>query len=153
VSAIGAYARARAYASGFAMPVANVRHVHVAERPLVFVPLTLAGEANAPLAAMIGTDPGRPALLVVPQPRNRDLRFVFAAELADILLPYVDSFAADDTERPEGPRSVDAPQLLVPNPGGVEFVRLFGRSTRFRRTQGEYAVQQSVPVLGRWLTS
>jgi len=158
VSAIHAYARARACASGSATPVATVRHVHLSERPLVFVPLTLAGEANAPLAAMVGTDPDRPALLVVPQPRNRDLRFGFAAELADILLPYVDSFAVaageatDGAERPDGPLSEDAPQVLVPNPGGVEFARLFGRSTRFRRTQGEYAVKPSVPLLGRWLT-
>jgi hypothetical protein len=154
VSAIRAYARARASASRFAVPVASVRHVHVAERPLVFVPLTMAGEANAPLAAMVGTDPDQPALLVVPQPRNRDLRIGFAAELADIFLPYVDSFAADaaKAKRPKRPRSGDAPQVFVPNPGGVGFMRLFGRSTRFRRTEGDYAVEPSVPMLGRWLT-
>jgi hypothetical protein len=152
VSAIRAYARARAAASGFAVPVASVRHVHVAERPLVFVPLSMAGQANAPLAAMVGTDPGRPDFLVVPQPRDLDLRFGFAAELADILLPYVDSFAEDAAERPNGKRSGGAPQLVVPNSGGVGFVRLLGRSTRFRRTEGDYAVEPSVPLLGRWLT-
>jgi hypothetical protein len=46
----------------------------------------------------------------------------------------------------------DAPQLLVPNPPTAAFVRLLGRSTRFRRTEGEYAVPVSVPLLGRWLT-
>jgi hypothetical protein len=40
----------------------------------------------------------------------------------------------------------------VPNPGGLNFVRLFGRSTRFRRPYGDYAVDPSVPVFGRWLT-
>src|SRR5690606_3995796 len=49
-------------------------------------------------------------------------------------------------------RFVAAPQILVPNRGGIGFVRLFGRSTRFRRTTGEYAVDPSVPVLGQWLT-
>ena len=33
-------------------------------------------------------------------------------------------------------RYADAPQLLVPNPAGVAFTRLLGRSTRFRRTDG-----------------
>ena len=56
-----------------------VRHVHVSDRPLVFIPLALAGEANAPLAAMVGDDAGAPRLLVVTQPRNRDQRFAFAA--------------------------------------------------------------------------
>jgi hypothetical protein len=124
----------------------------VAERPLVFVPLAMAGEANAPLAAMVGTDPDQPALLFVPEPRSRDLRFGFAAELANIFLPYVDSFAEGAAERSNGPRSGGAPQVFVPNPGGVGFVRLFGRSTRFRRTEGNYAVEPSVPMLGRWLT-
>jgi hypothetical protein len=49
-------------------------------------------------------------------------------------------------------RFTDAPQLWVPNTGGVDFLRLFGRSTRFRSTEGEYAVPPSVPLLGRWLT-
>jgi len=97
-------------------------------------------------------------LLVVPQPRNRSQRFEFAASLASIVVPYVDSFrgatetVAVDRGRDVRERFVDAPQILVPNAGGVGFVRLFGRSTRFRRTEGEYAVDPSVPMLGRWLT-
>ena len=46
----------------------------------------------------------------------------------------------------------DAPQLLVPNPNAAAFLRLLGRSTRLRRTDGEYAVRPTVPLLGRWLT-
>ena len=34
----------------------------------------------------------------------------------------------------------------------VRRTSLFGRSTRFRRTTGEYAVEPLVPTLGRWLT-
>jgi len=41
-----------------------VRHVHVSDRPLVFIPLALAGEANAPLAAMVGDEARAPRLLV-----------------------------------------------------------------------------------------
>ncbi|MBX6391169.1 MAG: hypothetical protein IRZ08_19630, partial [Frankia sp.] len=40
----------------------------------------------------------------------------------------------------------------MPNRGGIEFLRLLGRSTRFRSTAGEWAVPAGVPLLGRWLT-
>ncbi len=158
MSTLVALARAQALAAGRAQPIATVRHLHLHERPLVFVPLAMAGEANAPLAAMIGTDRRRPALLVVAQPRNRDQRFAFAADLAEILLGYVDSCRGDtedvpvDRGRDVRQRYRDAPQVWLPNPAGVDFVRLFGRSTRFRRVDGEYPVPPAVPLLGRWLT-
>lgn len=155
MSAISAYARARAVDAGRAFPTATRRHLHLADSPMVFLPLTMAGEANAPLAAMLGTDPRRPQLLVVPQPRNRDLRFGFAAQLADVLLSYLEARTRAGVEtygRAGNLRYLDAPQLLVPNPAGVSFVGLFGRSTRFRRTTGPYAVSPQVPLLGRWLT-
>jgi hypothetical protein len=158
LSTLTALARAQAVAGGRAEPIATVRHLHVHESPLVLVPLAMAGEANAPLAAMVGTSAADPSLLVVAQPRNRDQRFAFAAELAAILVPYVESFAAVtepvavDRGRDVRYRSVDAPQIWVPNTGGVEFLKLFGRSTRFRRIDGDHPVPPSVPLLGRWLT-
>ncbi|SDY69517.1 hypothetical protein SAMN05444365_103155 [Micromonospora pattaloongensis] len=158
MSTLTALARAQALATGAAQPIATVRHLHLADRPLVFVPLTMAGEANAPLAALVGADPEHPRLLIVPQPRNRDQRFAFAAALAAELLPYVDGLRGVaeavpiDRGRDVRHRYVDAPQLLVPNAAGISFVRLFGRSTRFRRTDGDYPVHPSVPLLGRWLT-
>jgi hypothetical protein len=134
-------ARAVATEAGRAQPIRTVRHVHISDRPLVFIPLALAGEANAPLAAMVGVR-DEPAVLVVPEPRDRTERFDFAGRLADVILPFITSFDASE----------DAPQILVPNPSGVAFARLLGRSTRFRRTVGEYAVRTSVPLLGRWLS-
>lgn len=154
-STLTSLARAIAAERETAQPVATVRHVHISGRPLVFIPLALAGEANAPLAAMAGTDPEEPTLLVVPEPRDRDQRFAFAAELAGLILPYVQSYVAAEEPtggREPGTRYADAPQLVVPNPAAVAFTRLLGRSTRFRRTEGEYAVAENVPVLGRWLT-
>jgi hypothetical protein len=148
-------ARVLAVSTGTAQPTCAVRHVHLSSRPLVFVPLALAGEANAPLAALAGDDPARPALLVVPEPRDRDQRFRFAADLAAVILPYIERHMAGTEPvdgREPGTRYTDAPQLLVPNPAGVAFTRLLGRSTRFRRPDGLYAVPESVPVLGRWLT-
>ncbi|MET8141038.1 hypothetical protein ABZU32_12085 [Sphaerisporangium sp. NPDC005288] len=157
MSTLAALARLRALRDGTAQRLATVRHVHLSERPMVLIPLRLAGEAAAPLAVMAGTDPAHPRLLVVPQPRDRDLRFAFAAELAELLLPYIESLQKDtETVERRGAepyeRCVDAPQLIVPNRGAAAFVQLLGRSTRFRRAEGPYAVHASVPLLGRWLT-
>ncbi|MFC7279406.1 hypothetical protein ACFQS1_36040 [Paractinoplanes rhizophilus] len=158
MSTVVALARAQAFAAGRAQPIATVRHLHVHDRPFVLIPLAMAGEANAPLAAMLGTTPGAPRLLVVSQPRNRDERFAFAASLAAHLVPYLTSFAGEseavavDRGRDVRHRFVDAPQVWVPNTGGADFLRLFGRSTRFRRVDGDHPVPPSVPLLGRWLT-
>ncbi|NUT38932.1 MAG: hypothetical protein HOV86_03005 [Thermoactinospora sp.] len=157
MSVLTALARIEAVRQGRAQRIAAVRHVHLAERPMVVIPLGLAGEANAPLGALVGTDREHPALLTVPQPRNRDLRFAFAAELAGLLVPYLEGFSADaETVEPKRgepyERSLDAPQLIVPNRPGAAFLKLLGRSTRFRRTDGPYPVDPSVPSLGRWLT-
>ncbi|MDI3404364.1 hypothetical protein [Streptomyces cavernicola] len=171
MSLIHTLARLEAVESGRAQPLATVRHRHLAARPLVFVPLTTAGEAGAPLGALVGADRERPRLLLVPQPRDRDLRFAFLSDLAEELLPYVESFA-DETEPaeraetdPETGKRVkvevelcaDAPQLIVPSLAGIEFVRLLGRSMRFRRTAEQdpdtpYPAPPRVPLLGRWLT-
>lgn len=171
MSLITTLARLEAVESGRAQPLATVRHRHLTDRPLVFVPLTTAGEAGAPLGALVGTDRDAPRLLVVPQPRDRDLRFAFLAELADVVLPYVDSYAdvveaaeRNETDPETGKRvkvevelCADAPQLIVPSRAGVEFVRLLGRSMRFRRTaeqepEAPHPAPPRVPLLGRWLT-
>lgn len=158
MSTLTALARAQAFAGGRAEPIATVRHLHVHDRPMVLIPLAMAGEANAPLAIMAGTSAAEPRLLVVGQPRNRDERFAFAAALASVLLPYLESFTgvaepvAVDRGRDVRYRFTDAPQVWVPNTGGLDFLRLFGRSTRFRTVDGEYPVEPGVPLLGRWLT-
>jgi hypothetical protein len=158
LSTLVALARAQAVSSGRAQLIATVRHLHVHDRPFVLIPLAMAGEAHAPLAAMAGTSAGDPKLFVVSQPRNRDERFGFAADLAALLLPYLNSFqalteaVAVDRGRDVRHRFTDAPQVWLPNSGGIDFLRLFGRSTRFRRVDGEHPVPPSVPLLGQWLT-
>ncbi|MGW0997611.1 hypothetical protein ACWD5V_30930 [Streptomyces sp. NPDC002523] len=171
MSLIATLARLEAVSTGRAQPAATVRHRRLSERPLVFVPLTTAGEAGAPLGALVGTDRDAPRLLVVPQPRDRDLRFAFLADLADVVLPYLDSYAQDveaaertETDPETGKRvkvevelCADAPQLIVPSRAGIDHVRLLGRSTRFRRTAEQdpetpYPAPPRVPLLGRWLT-
>jgi hypothetical protein len=144
--------------AGHAEHLSTVRHRHLVDRPLVIVPLNLAGEAAAPLAAMVGTDRRNPTLLTVPQPRNRDLRFGFFADLARIVMPYIDACHARTEALPatkhreEQDIFTDAPQTLVPNRVALSYLGLLGRSTRFRRTDGPNPVDASVPLLGQWLT-
>ncbi|MEV5505254.1 hypothetical protein [Streptomyces orinoci] len=171
MSLITTLARFEAVRDGRARPVATVRHRHLAERPLVLVPLTTAGETGAPLGALVGTERTAPRLLTVCQPRDRDQRAAFLAALAEEVLPHIEGFAAEVTteERTEtdpatGRRTpvrvelcTDAPQLLVPSAAGVEYVRLLGRSMRFRRTAEQdpaaaFPAPPRVPMLGRWLT-
>ncbi len=90
MSTLTSLARTIAVEREIAQPISTVRHVHIGGRPLVFIPLALAGEANAPLAAMVGASPESPSLLVVPEPRDRDQRFAFAAEFAATVLEYVE---------------------------------------------------------------
>jgi hypothetical protein len=191
VSVLTALARAAAATTGRALPTKTHRHVHLSARPLVLVAVQLAGEACAPLALLVGDDRDKPRLLVAYEPRNRTQRFEFAADLAAIVLLYLDGYADDadsettDSETTAGDRTgsettagnttgiqtttgnttggdagpaersepyPDAPQLLVPNQPTAAFLRLLGRSTRFRKTEGPYAVPAAVPLLGRWLT-
>ncbi|MGW2114819.1 hypothetical protein [Streptomyces zhihengii] len=171
MSLIATLARLEAVESGRAQPLATVRHRRLSDRPLVFVPLTTAGEAGAPLGALVGTDPAEPRLLVVPQPRDRDLRSAFLADLAEAVLPHLERYADDvepaersETDPESGKRvkvevelCADAPQLVVPSRAGVEYVRLLGRSMRFRRTAEQdpdtpYPAPARVPLLGRWFT-
>ena len=171
MSLITTLARLEAVDTGRAQPLATVRHRHLSEDPLVLVPLTTAGEAGAPLGALVGTDRDTPRLLVVPQPRDRDLRFAFLTELANVVLPYIDTYAQDveaaernETDPETGKRvkvevelCADAPQLIMPSRAGIDFVRLLGRSMRFRRTAEQdpetpHPAPPHVPLLGRWLT-
>ncbi|MFF1922130.1 hypothetical protein ACFVW8_16360 [Streptomyces sp. NPDC058221] len=171
MSLITTLARLEAVESGRAQPMTTVRHRHLTDRPLVLVPLTTAGEAGAPLGALVGTDRDAPRLLVVAQPRDRDLRFSFLAELAEAVLPHIESYAdvIEPAERSETDPATgkkvkvetelctDAAQLIVPSRAGIEFVRLLGRSMRFRRTAEDdpdtpYPAPARVPLLGRWLT-
>ncbi|CAL9563197.1 hypothetical protein SUDANB145_04666 [Streptomyces sp. enrichment culture] len=171
MSLIGTLARLEAVRTGRAQPAATVRHRHLSDRPLVLVPLVTAGEVGAPLGALVGTDRDAPRLLAVPQPRDRDLRFGFLAELADVVLPHIDAYAgaveaAERTETdPETGKRVkvevelcaDAAQLVVPSRAGIDLVRLLGRSMRFRRTadqdpESPHPAPPRVPLLGRWLT-
>ena len=157
MSLVSMLARLEAMESSRAVLLTAFRHRHLSDRPLVIVPLTMAGEAGAPMAAMLGTSRTRPQLLVVSQPRNRDQRFAFAAELGRIVMDYVDSCrsqrrSAAGTRGTARSRYTNAPQMLVPNRSGIKALSNLGRMCRFRSTTGPYPVSPAVPQLGAWLT-
>jgi hypothetical protein len=159
VSSLTAFARMLAAETGTAQPICTVRHLHVATRPIVLVPVTLAGETNAPLAALIGDDRDRPQLIMTDRPRVRAERLRFAERLAGELLLPIGNLARRTEVVPPTRRTttvrhrvVEAPQIWVPNPAGVKFLGLLGRMTRFRSTEGEWAVAPSVRMLGIWAT-
>lgn len=87
------------------------------------------------------------------------------------MLPHIEAYAdvvepaeRNETDPATGKKTkvevelcTDAPQLIVPSRAGIEFVRLLGRSMRFRRTAEDdpetpYPAPVRVPLLGRWLT-
>lgn len=151
-------ARLEAASTGRAQPLSRVRHRHLSSQPLVLIPLTLAGDPATPLAALAGTSRAAPTLLVVAQPHDRQLRLRFLADLARVVLSYITARQAATEVRPatakreERRRYADAPQVLVPNRAALDYLGLLGRATRFQSTEGPYAVDPVVPVLGRWLT-
>ncbi|GAA1937218.1 hypothetical protein [Amycolatopsis minnesotensis] len=156
MSRVSALAHVEAMESMTAMPLTRFRHRRLSDRPLVVVPLTMAGEAGAPLAVLVGDSRRRRTLLVVDQPRNRDQRFAFAADLGRIVLDYLDFCRGNREDLSRGDerrtRYTTAPQLLVPNTGGIKALGDLGRMCRFRRTTGPYPVPEVVPELGKWLT-
>ncbi|MTE14176.1 hypothetical protein [Nocardia aurantiaca] len=156
MSVLTALARVEAVRAGRAQRIAAVRHCHLSTRPLMMIPLRMAGEAAAPVAIMIGTAADDATLLIVPQPRDRILQLRFAAELADVLLPHLESyFDATETMGKEDDtwqRCLDAPQLWTPNPGGITLLRRLGRKLRFLRADSPTPAPDIVPLLGRWLT-
>ncbi|MGY3206270.1 hypothetical protein [Streptomyces sp. TE5632] len=152
MSMLSALAHVQAMESMRAVPRTAFRHRRLSGRPLVIIPLAMAGEAGAPLAAMVGSAKRNGTLLVVAQPRNRDQRFAFAAELGRIVMDYIDSFRQDRRGEGERSRYTDVPQILVPNHGGIKALADLGRMCRFRATSGLHAVPDVVPEFGMWLT-
>ena len=158
MSMLTTLARVEAAASGRAQPLSRVRHRLLTGQPLVIIPLTLAGDPATPVAAMTGTSRISPHLLIVPQPRNRDLRLEFLASLASTVLGYITArqqateIVPATRNREERHRYADAPQFLVPNQAARDYLGLLGRATRFQQTDGPYAVDPAIPALGKWLT-
>ncbi|WP_030925759.1 hypothetical protein [Streptosporangium amethystogenes] len=158
MSSLAALARLHATRQGRAERLRQVRHHHLVDEPLVLVILTMAGEAAAPLACMVGTGRRQSTLLTVTQPRNRDQRRAFYAQLAAVILPHIrrrENTLQQLPARPGKPprqRCADAPQIIVANHATVDYLSLVGRSIRFQGPPNTTETDPSIALLGRWLT-
>ncbi|GAA4208205.1 hypothetical protein [Actinocatenispora rupis] len=162
MSELATYRRLRAYEGRRAVAAASRCHAYLADAPLVVVGYHLAGDPGAPVALRYGTAPDAWRTVVMAEPRNRDVRFAALADFATDLLAYLAGFAAreevtvlDRRGVPTGTEQVcpRAPQLLVPNqPTAAWLCDTLGRSLRYLRTDGEYAVDGALPAAGAHLS-
>lgn len=160
MDAIDDIQRLRAFEAGHAMPLATVRHVHLAERPLMVAAYHLSGDEGAPVGLILGSLRDAFDVIVVGEPRNRDLRFASLVSLSDRVAQYLDGFGRVRMESrqtrtgiTEYPVADDAPQLLFANsPTANWFCGLLGRALRYLPTDGDRAVDPKIPRLGRDLS-
>ena len=152
-------ARLEAASAGRAVPLSRVRHRRLSGTPLVIVPLTLAGDPATPVAVATGTTRGAPpapdsapaaqpraaASAASPASRRRSCSYITDRQQS------TEPVAATRTQ-PARARYSEAPQVLVPNKAARDYLGLLGRSVRFERADGPYAVDPAVPALGKWLT-
>ncbi|MEV6702225.1 hypothetical protein AB0M68_34635 [Streptomyces sp. NPDC051453] len=137
-----------------AQTASTIRHFHLAEQPLVFLPLNRSGTEASPLAVMLGTDPAHPHLLVAP-PAGRPTAFL--QELADHVLAHIDGFQNTEHlpakgKRPARQRHTHAPQLLVANRKSLTYIQRLGRALRFTPPPDGTETARGTGRLGQWLT-
>ena len=158
MSALNAYLALCAASARKAIPKATRRHVYIADRPMVIVGYHLAGDPGAPLALMWGTDPEQaPKTVVVPEPRNRDLRFKALAHFGADFLNYLDNFADPVLDTVRGGQNdfvcEEAPQILVPNQATADWLfGIVGRFTRHLQSKPGQPIPEAVPRAGRYLS-
>jgi hypothetical protein len=144
MSAFDSYLALQAAEQRRAIPKASQRHVYISPTPFVVLGYHLAGDVGAPLALMWGTERHHPKLIVVPEPRNRGLRFEALKTFGADLTAYLDSF--DE-------RSGDAPQIIVPNRATADWLfGIVGRFTRNLRLDGDQPPHPVVPLAGKHLS-
>ncbi len=153
MSVLASLLRLRADATGNAVRSSQVRHLHLSDRPLMLLPLKRTGPAARPLAVMLGTDPRRPRLLVAPPSGSNTAALT---DLAQAVTAYIDTHRTKEhlpatSTRPARQRHTQAPQLLVPNPQTVEFLKDLAQ-LRFRPADDQTPATGSVRRLGQWLT-
>lgn len=147
--------RMRAAATGRAQRAGRLRHHHISAQPLMMMLLNRTGAQASPLAVMLGTDQARPHLLVAPTSGTATpMLTALARELAHYIEPRQqrsETLPATSTQE-AALRYTDAPQILVPNPQTVDYLRKLGRKLRFRPADAQTPAADSVPRLGQWLT-
>lgn len=140
----------RAASEGQAVRKTLKRHVHLSSRPFSVVGYHLAGDLGALLCLMWGTSESlEPKIMVVPEPRNRALRFASLEVFASDLVNYLGNFSDVDSKGD----CLDAPQIIVPNSSTADWLcGIVGRFTRNLRTDGDAAAPPAVVLAGKHLS-
>jgi hypothetical protein len=160
VNPLDTYLTLRAAEQGRAIACVSRRHVHLAirPRPLVVVGYHLAGDLGAPVALTWGTAPGsgNAETIVVPEPRNRTLRFEALRRFGDALDDYLRNFeqtAPVPRGRVTDDVCVAAPQLVLANSATADWLYdIVGRFTRSLPSDGDDPVPPSVSRAGKHLS-
>lgn len=138
-----------------AQDASTIRHFHLADKPLIVLPLNRSGTEATPLAVMYGDDQTRPQLLVAP-PRGPATEIL--EDLANGILTYIDSFQQAHERlpargnKPARQRYTHAPQLLVANRKSISYIERLGRALRFTEPLEGADPARSLSRLGQWLT-
>jgi hypothetical protein len=141
MNVFGAALAARAYRQGRALRTAAFRHRRLVDEPLAVVPWQLGAEPFSAAALAWGSRPGRPALAVAGEPRNRDLAFAALLQFARWFNPLFEAPA----------RRGAAPQVLVANAATAGLLGRLGRRLAYLPLEGPYAASPDLVKLGRHL--
>ncbi|WP_037622850.1 hypothetical protein [Streptomyces aureus] len=154
MSLLSTLQQCRAANTQYAQPLSRLRYLHIADQPLLVLPLNRPGETARPLAVMAGSDPDHPQLFLAP-PGDDDR---FLAALAEHLHTYIHSFQQATRirpakgEHPERREYLDAPQIAVTGTASVYYLKMLGRALRYRPVPEDTDPATSAAHLGRWLT-
>jgi hypothetical protein len=137
-----------------AQEASTIRHIHLAERPMMILPLNRSGTAATPLAIMYGDNSYNPTLLVAAGHRATTLLEHLAADLTT----YIETFQRSTEQipargnKPAHQRYVHAPQLITANPASAHYLKRLGRACRFTDVPEGTEPARSIARLGQWLT-
>jgi hypothetical protein len=137
VNTLALLRRALAFEQGAAVRQTAYRHIHLTGEHVAVAFSVLSGEPFSVLGIAYGTDPDEPAgSIVVPEPRNRDLRFAALGRFADAFCEYIDSYMGFEmvARKPGGKKYTHctrAPQIVVANTSAAKaLTRAVGRGPR-----------------------
>lgn len=159
---LDAYLSLLAADQGRAVPRVTRRHVHLAirPRPMVIVGYHLAGHIGAPIALTWGSAPGdqNAETVVVPEPRNVDLRFEALERFSYALEDYLRTFQQTTPVQCGRDHAIKeiciaAPQLVLANSATADWLYdIVGRFTRNLPSTGDHPVSPYISRAGKHLS-
>lgn len=113
MSELAVFARLKAYLAGEAVRLGNTRNIPISGRPLVLVPIQMAGEAPALLAIGIGDLESNLTVYSCPNPTNRDHQYALLGNMARAIHQAFEGWRAGPTLMPQVICQSDAALSLI----------------------------------------